>query len=96
MDNLEEWYEDGGSGRVGDLVYYNRWGRTYTRRRPGGYDKTPTEKQAIAREHFITAHRFAQAVIADPVLKVLYLKKANGKCSAYSKAVSDYMKGIGF
>ena len=94
MENLE-WHEERGSGKVGDMVYYNRWGKTYMRKRPGGYDKTATEKQAQARERFIAAHQFAQAVIADPLLKALYLQKAKGKCSAYSKAVSEYMRGGG-
>ena len=94
MENLE-WYEERGSGRIGDMVYYTRWGKTYMRKRPGGYDKTATEKQGLARERFIAAHQFAQAVIADPVLKALYNKKANRKGTAYSKAISEYMRGIG-
>ena len=85
MENLD-WYEERSSGRIGDMVYYNRWGKTYMRKRPGGYDKTATEKQALARERFIAAHQFAQAVIADPVLKALYPQKARGKCSAYSQS----------
>ncbi|MEP7165279.1 MAG: hypothetical protein ABI741_11330 [Ferruginibacter sp.] len=62
------------------------------RKAAGSYNKTATEKQVPVREKFKAAHRFAQAVIADPLLKALYNKKANGKCTAYSKAVSEYMK----
>ena len=82
-------------GKLGDVVYYQRNGKTFTRRAPGSYNKIPTEKQAPLRERFKEAHRFAQMVIADPVLKALYNKKANRKCTAYSKAVSEYMRGAG-
>ena len=52
-----------------------------------------TEKQLPVRGRFIAAHRFTQGIVANPALKVIYDKKANGKCSAYSKAVSEYMLG---
>ena len=81
-------------GKMGDVVYFRLNGKTFMRKAAGSYNKTTTAKQAPVRERFKEAHQFAQAVIADPGLKALYLQKANGKCSAYSKAVSDYMKGI--
>ena len=61
------------------------------RKRPGSYNKTATVKQLPVRERFIAAHRFAQGIVVDPALKAIYDKKASGKCSAYSKAVSEYM-----
>ncbi|MEP7197977.1 MAG: hypothetical protein ABI851_15770, partial [Saprospiraceae bacterium] len=77
MENLPV-YEEGLSGKLGDQVYYNRWGKTFVRKHPGSYNKTATPKQATGRARFTEAHRFAQAVIADPVLKASYHKKANG------------------
>ena len=79
-------------GKVGDVVYFRLNGKTFMRKAVSSYNKTATAKQAPVRERFKEAHRFAQAVIADPVLKALYTKKADGKCTAYSKAVSEYMR----
>ena len=79
-------------GKLGDVVYFRLNGKTFMRKAAGSYNKTATTKQAPVRERFKEAHRFAQAVIADPVLKTLYTKKADGKCTAYSKAVSEYMR----
>lgn len=87
-------YEEGLSGKVGDEVYYNRYGKTLLRRRPGSYNRIPTEKQAAVRLRFAAAHLFAQSIIADPVMKVLYTKKAGGRCTAYSMAVSEYLRSI--
>ncbi|MEO7523910.1 MAG: hypothetical protein ABIT58_07430 [Ferruginibacter sp.] len=83
---------EGSSGKLGDIVLYQRYGQTFVRKPPRAYDKTPTEKQRVNREKFVLAHRFGQFVIADPELKRVYEKKANGKCTAYSKAVSEFLK----
>ena len=88
-------YEEGMYGKSGDVVYYRLHGKTFIRKAAGSYNKIPTPKQAAARMRFIEAHRFAQSIIADPLLKALYEKKANGHCTAYSKAVSEYMMGEG-
>lgn len=82
------------SGKIDEYVFYNRFGKTYMRKAPGSYNKVPTAKQAIVRARFIEAHHFAQAVINNPVKKAAYEKKARGRCTAYSKAVSEYMKGV--
>lgn len=89
MHNLEATLH----GKLGDLVYYRRNGQTFTRRAAGSYNKIPTSKQAPVRARFTAAVLFAKAVLADPALKALYVQKANGKCTAFSKAVSDYMRG---
>jgi len=83
----------GFSGKVGDIIIYNRFGKTYARKAPGSYNKIPTEKQAAARERFIAAHEFAKSIIADPVLKSLYLLDLGNHTSVYSKAISDYLSG---
>jgi len=88
-----EWYLEGGSGKLGNKVYYRLKGKTFVRKAPVSHNVIPTAQQATVRERFMAAHRFAQSVIADPVLKAYYLKKANGKCNAYSKAVSAFMLG---
>lgn len=84
---------EGSSGRADDRVYFQRYGNTYSRKAPAySYNKVPTPKQAIMRELFKEAHRFAQSAINDPVQKKLYEDLAKGKCSAYSKAVSEYIR----
>ncbi len=94
MERELQQYEQGLSGRTGDIVYYNIKGKTYTRKRPGSYNKNPTAQQATVRARFAAAIAFAQSVIADPVLKVLYTEKAAGKRTAYAMAISDYLKRI--
>lgn len=83
----------GFSGKVGDIIIYNRFGNTYARKAPGSYNKIPTAKQAAARERFIAAHEFAKSIIANPVLKSLYALDLGTHTTVYSKAVSDYLSG---
>ena len=83
---------EGISGKVGGWIYYQRFGKTFARKAPDSYNKVPTEKQAIVRARFTEAHHFAQSVIKDPVKKAQYEKKGKGRCTAYSKAVSEYLR----
>ena len=82
---------EGLSGKIEGWIYYQRFGKTFIRKAPGSYNKVATEKQAIVRARFTEAHHFAQSVINDPVKKAAYEKKAKGHCTAYSKAVSEYL-----
>ena len=84
------WYAEGGSGKLGDKVYYRLHGKTFVRKAPGSYNKIASEKQAAVRARMIEADRFAKGIIADPVLKALYEKKSKGRISAYCMAVSEY------
>lgn len=87
-----KWWEEGGSGKIGNKVYYQLNGKTFRRKAPGvPYNIVPTEKQAAARQRFTAAHQFALTVINDLVLKAMYEKKAEGKCTAYAKAVSLFL-----
>lgn len=83
---------EGLSGKVGKKVYYQLHGQTYVRKAPKkGYNKMPTEKQAAARVRFKEALRFAKSVVSDPVLKVLYEKKAGIRSNAYHAAMSEFL-----
>ena len=86
-------YMQGLSGRLGNVVFYTRYGKTFMRKAPRSYNKIPTAKQAAARAHFMAAHQFAQSIIANPALKSLYEQGLGTHISAYSKAVSEYMRG---
>ncbi len=89
---LYRWAFKNGSGRIDDQIVCTRNGKTYIRNVPSvAYNKVPTEKQAACREKFKAARLFALSVINDPVLKESYRLKANGKCSAYSKAISEFL-----
>ena len=89
------WYAKGGYGKLDKKVYYRRYGKLLVRKAAGSYNKIPTEKQEAMRIRFAAAHRFAQSIIADPVLKALYEQKGDNNHSAYTKAVSEYLKKDG-
>ncbi len=89
----ERWLWEGGSGKLLGKVYYKRNGQTFARKAPGSYNKIPTPKQAAARERFMAANQFAKTIIADPVLKAQYAARANRGGSAYSTAVSEFLRG---
>ncbi len=90
---VHNWMSEGLSGKFGKKVYYQLHGKTFVRKAPKtGYNKTATEKQAVARARFTEAQQFAKSVISDPVLKVLYKKKAKTGCSAYNTAISEFLR----
>lgn len=89
--NNDNFLSEGTSGKIGDVVFYQRYGKTFMRKAPGSYNKVATARQAMARARFVEAHKFAQGIINDPVLKAAYHKKAKGHCYAYNKAISEYL-----
>ncbi|MEP7197978.1 MAG: hypothetical protein ABI851_15775 [Saprospiraceae bacterium] len=72
------------------LNVYKLRGKTFLRRMPG---RKPAKaaKQPRSISCLKKADQFAKSVVADPVQKELYETKAAGQCSAYNKAVSEYM-----
>lgn len=90
--NDDNFLSVGFTGKMGDMIFYQKNGRTCARRASGSYNKIPTEKQAVIRARFLAAHQFAQSVINDPVLKAAYQEKAKKGHHAYSVAVSEYMQ----
>ncbi len=86
-----EWFEEGLSGTLNNKVYYRLNGKTFIRKVACQYDKTPSPKQAVARERFKLAQRFAATVMKDPVLRSQYVQIAAGKMTAYAKAISEYL-----
>ncbi len=81
----------GFSGKLGDIVYYQRGGKTFVRQAPGSYNKVATEKQTPGRNRFTEAVAFAKKIVADPVQKAIYQLKARKGRSAYSQAIVEYM-----
>jgi hypothetical protein len=92
MERILQFYEKGLSGKMGDIVYYQRRGKTHIRKVPAKPSKPGTPKQTANRERFATAQRFAATVIADPALKAMYKQKAGGRCTAYAMAISEWLK----
>ena len=73
------------------FIVYRRFGKTYLRKAQRTQPKKTTKKHATIPKCLIAADKFAKAIIADPATKVLFEKMANGQCSAYAKAVSEFM-----
>ena len=87
-----DWWEEGLSGKMGSVVYYQLNGKTFIRNTASNYDKTPTPKQTAARERFKQAQLFAISIISDPVLKAQYQARTGAKCTAYATAISEWLK----
>lgn len=86
-----KWYTQGGSGKLGNKVYYQLNGKTFVRKAAGSYNKIPTPKQAAARERFAAAQQLAVQAMKDPLLKTKFEALAMGKCTAYAKAISVFL-----
>jgi hypothetical protein len=81
----------GYSGKFGeDLVLRCVRGVSLMTKPPDRSKTVPTPAQEKQKEEFCAASAYAVGKILDPALKEAYLKAANGKCSAYNMAMSDY------
>lgn len=82
------------TGKVGDLLYKNRRGKSYLAAMPGKYKKTKSPGAVKNRSRFGVLSRFASAVNDSPFLKPLWnLKSLPGKspytkCFKYNSAFS--------
>ena len=89
----------GARGSLGGVVF-STWGDKVIVRSTPTVRKVPVSKQSrrqqLTRLNFKDASVYAKAVTKDPVKKAYYAKKAKviGVRSAYSAAISDYMRGI--
>lgn len=89
----------GARGSLGGVVFQTWGDKVIVRSRPS-VRKVPIEKQSrrqlLTRLNFKDATVYAKAVTRDPEKKAYYVKKAKtiGVRSAYSAAISDYMRGV--
>lgn len=84
---------EGSSGKFGKkLVYRQRGDKTILARQPEKTWKPATARQQEIKESFYEGVLYAKSVIADPILKEIYQKKATRHKSAYNIAVSDFCK----
>jgi len=89
----------GARGSLGGVVF-QPWGDKVIVRSKPNVRKVPVEKQSrlqqLTRLNFKEASAYAKAVTKDPEKKAYYVKKAKaiGVRSAYSAAISDYMRGV--
>jgi hypothetical protein len=83
----------GASGMLGDVVVYRELrGKLVMANRPKRRQGVLTPAQELAKSRFLSAVRYANGQMADPVSKEYYqLLKANFP-SAYAAAVADYLK----
>lgn len=89
----------GARGSLGGLVF-QPWGDKVIVRSESRRRKVPVEKQSrrqqLTRMNFKDATVYARTVTRDPEKKAYYARKAKviGVRSAYSAAISDYMRGL--
>lgn len=89
----------GARGSLGGLVF-QPWGDKVIVRSAPRVRKVPVSKQSrlqqLTRLNFKDATVYAKAVTRDPEKKAYYARKAKaiGVRSAYSAAISDYMRGV--
>ena len=83
-------YENKALFKKQGIIIYKLFGKFYMRKAAGSYSKKPGIEEDMP-QCLIAANEFAKKMIANPVTKMLYQQKAKGKCSAYAKAVSEYM-----
>lgn len=80
----------GSSGKIGDLIYKtNKFGLTYTSRRPDRSNVISTKAQNKMRNNFAKAVAYAKSVLQDPVKAEQY-QAVNNK-SLYITAMKDYL-----
>jgi hypothetical protein len=83
----------GYSGKFGeDLVLRCVRGVSLMTKPPVKSKNPPTPAQEKQKEAFCAASAYAVDKLNDPLMKDAYLKAANGKCSAYNMAMSDYFR----
>jgi hypothetical protein len=74
-----------------EFVYKNRGDKTFFGGMPELDPKrTRTPREKAFKQKSISATAYAQAVIADPVLKAFYQKKVSNGNTAYNLAFKDY------
>jgi hypothetical protein len=81
----------GVSGRVGNLVFKVRNGKTFVSARPKT-TKAPTEKMLKSCMNCALASQYAKAALADPERSAFYKAVRSKGKSAYRLAVADYLK----
>lgn len=70
---------DGVSGRVGNVVYSVRFGKTVIARRPTRGNRQFTEQQLAQQERIRHAGQYVKAVMADPQAKLPYVEAARSR-----------------
>jgi hypothetical protein len=89
----------GARGRLGGVIF-QPWGDKVIVRSEPTFRKVPAWKQSrrqqLTRMNFKHATLYAKEVTRDPEKKAYYARKAKaiGVRSAYSAAISDYMRGL--
>jgi hypothetical protein len=79
------------SGKIGDVVFRRRNGKTFICRRPNtsrAKRSSPAQQSVVSR--FKAAVLFARTILKNPVIRKLYKAKAKPGQSAYNRAVADY------
>lgn len=79
-------------GSIGDLVFKKRGNVNGVARKPDLAGRPPTPSQEAQRERFQRAVAYAQATLADPLLKEEYTNLARTReVTAFALCVQDYL-----
>lgn len=80
-------------GKFGDqVVFRTSDGETITANVPDTYNSKPSEAQLAARERFREAVLWAKSTLADPEKLAEYSAKASRHMTAYTLAITDYLR----
>jgi hypothetical protein len=82
----------GYGGLFGNIVFRWVYGQSVMQSRPDFSNVHWSKAQKANRKTFAQAVRYAQMAIRDPEKKRFYEKQAKGRCAAYNKAISDYLR----
>lgn len=79
------------SGKVGDMVFRQRNGKTFVSKASNKTQKERTAKQQANNSNFQRAVIYAKKALADPVAKQMYKAKVGKGKSAYNLALADFL-----
>lgn len=89
MARLQQGINGPGQGRVGNVIMYEMYGKTYLRSRPSGYKDKKSEKQLAQRQRL----KLAQNLVRDLnlLIRITMQEMSTGR-STYHTAVSMNLK----
>jgi hypothetical protein len=92
MRHVQNIVTKGLSGRIQELVFSQRHGKTFVTSSPQPSNVPASEEQIAIRHTFKDAVRYAKAILTNVANLVAYKAKAKPGQSAYNVAIADFFK----
>lgn len=92
MKHVKNIVTKGLSGKIQDLVFRQRYGKTIVSSFPTASKFPATESQQLIRFTFKDAVRYAKAILLDDAIKMAYLAKTKAGQTPFNLAVADFFK----